>query len=267
MLQIFVISLESASDRRRSVRAQFRAAGLPFRFFDAIDGSRELDAGFEGIDEAVYRLNTYRDPLPGEIGCYASHVSLWRHCVELGEPIVVLEDDCRLEGHFAEALGVVGSLIQEFGFIRLQGFGRSVGFKSALKSRVLGSVRGHSLHYLSSVPLCLLGYAVSPSCAARLVAASRRIESPIDKFVQRTWEHGEPIFALSPACVSDSALAADTTIGVRKTNKKGQVALALRRAGYKIRGEIARRRFDRRQLGRLRLGSGTAACELPEFSG
>jgi len=93
---------------------------------------------------------------------------------------------------------------------------------------------------------------VSPSAAAKLVAASRRIASPIDKFVQRTWEHGVPIFGLSPASVTDSAFASDTTIGIRKTNKKGKVALAFQRAGYKISGEIRRRRFDKEQLGLIR---------------
>ena len=35
-------------------------------------------------------LHTY---YPGVIGCGLSHIALWRRCVELGEPIVVMEDD------------------------------------------------------------------------------------------------------------------------------------------------------------------------------
>lgn len=234
--------------------AQFRKAGLPFRFFDAIDGSCGLDDRFDGIDEQAYRLNTYRDPLPGEIGCYASHVALWQRCVALDEPIVILEDDCQLESSFPDAIALAAKLIQEFGFIRLQSFDRAASLKLMPASRLLAEFDGFSVHYLSNVPLCLLAYAVSPSRAAQLVDSSRRISSPIDKFVQRTWEHGTPIFAMAPASVTTSALAAETTIGDRRTKKKSKVALAVRRARYKLRGELKRRGFDRQQLRRFRAG-------------
>lgn len=32
---------------------------------------------------------------PGVIGCFYSHYSLWRKCVELGEPIMIFEDDVK----------------------------------------------------------------------------------------------------------------------------------------------------------------------------
>jgi hypothetical protein len=33
--------------------------------------------------------------LPGVIGCFYSHYTLWRKCVELGEPIMIFEDDVK----------------------------------------------------------------------------------------------------------------------------------------------------------------------------
>ena len=247
-MKIFVISLVTAADRRSSVTAQFRDIGLPFEFFDAVDGSNGLDGYFDGIDERTYRLNTYRDPLPGELGCYASHLALWQRAVDLDEPIVILEDDCKIEHNFLDALSAVARVIQEFGFIRLQGFSRATPLKSVQPSHFVAQIDSFGIHYLSNVPLCLLAYAVSPASARQLVKSSIRIKAPVDKFVQRTWEHGTPIFAMSPECVTTSDLAAATTIGSRKTRKKNKVGLAFRRAHYKLKGEIERRRFDKQQL-------------------
>ncbi|CCF80089.1 putative lipopolysaccharide biosynthesis protein [Helicobacter bizzozeronii CCUG 35545] len=36
----------------------------------------------------------------GELGCYASHYSLWQKCIQLHEPIAILEDDVHLKPHF-----------------------------------------------------------------------------------------------------------------------------------------------------------------------
>ena len=257
-MKIYVISLVAATARRSSVAAQFRRLGLEFEFFDAIDGSVGLNDFFDGVDSQTYRLNTYRDPVPGEIGCYASHLALWRRAVQRNEPVVVLEDDCQIGSNFADSLAVLERIIERFGFIRLQDFIRSTPLKSAHSSREVAQIDGFGIHYLSNVPLCLLAYAVSPGSAKQLVECSRRITAPVDKFVQRTWEHGAPIFAMSPASVTPSMLAAETTIGSRKTNKKKKVALAFKRARYKLNGEIRRRQFDKEQITLLGRGHNLA---------
>jgi glycosyl transferase family 25 len=251
-VQIFVISLRTALDRREYVATQFRNAGLPFRFFDAIEGSRALEQYADAIDRRSYRLNTYRDPLPGEIGCYASHLALWKQAAATREPMIVLEDDCEIATNFPDALRVVEDEIERFGFIRLQSFKRRLSLKFLPASHVVAEFSGFEMHYLSDVPLALLAYAVSPASAAKLVAASETIAAPVDKFMQRTWANDVPVFALSPVSVKASAFCRQTTIGRRRRRKKTRVGIALRRAAYKLRGELERRRFDNEQLSLLR---------------
>ena len=50
--------------------------------------------------------------LPGAQGCFLSHYKLWQHCVELGQPIVVLEDD-------AEVLSPMPEIVTDKDLIKL----------------------------------------------------------------------------------------------------------------------------------------------------
>jgi GR25 family glycosyltransferase involved in LPS biosynthesis len=62
--------------------------------------------GFELTDQSWLKLGiTLLDrgktlTRPGAWGCIHSHFTLWQHCVQLGEPIVVLEHDALAQGEF-----------------------------------------------------------------------------------------------------------------------------------------------------------------------
>ena len=249
-MKTFVISLPRSLERRAAVTAQFTKMSLPFRFFDAIDGNASAAMHFLRFDAHTYRLNTYRAPSPGEIACYASHLALWKYCARTNEPIIVLEDDCRLEAHFPAAVNATAHLIDRFGFIRLQFSIRNRRLRFSKSAHRLMTMQGFELQYLARVPLCLTGYAIAPRTAARLAAQSATLDAPVDKFLQRTWQHGEANFALAPASVSLSPLANTSTIGDRDVPTRA-AATMLARAHYKLRGALARREFNRSQLSAL----------------
>jgi glycosyl transferase family 25 len=253
-VQIFVISLRSARARREHASHEMAAADVRFRFFDAIEGVSGPEH-FVAYSSRLYWINARRAPMPGEIGCYASHLALWRHCVELGEPILVLEDDFHLSPGFAGRLHRLDALTREFGFLRLQSIHRRRQRFSLRPRRPVHKVREDaelSVYYLSAVPLCMLAYAISPSAAAALVEASGRLSAPVDKFIQRTWEHGVPLFGIAPALVSPAAVGADSTIGARPPRTR-DLLLLIPRMLYKIGGRIRRNRFNGTQLRRLGL--------------
>jgi glycosyl transferase family 25 len=247
-MKIFVISLPNALQRRRAVLEQFGDAGMSFSFFDAFPGNEiRLEDHFEGFNQATFRLNTYRDPLPNEIGCFASHRALWKYAAENREPIFILEDDCALTGDVRATFPVAGQLVGTYGFLRLESLKRALRLRLSRSPYLVSAAEGVRVYYVSNVPLCLTAYAVSPGAAARLVSASRVLSSPIDKFVQRTWEHKVPVFAISPSPVETSGHATDSTIGSRAV-KQRDLRLLLQRTWYKARGELRRRAFDRNQL-------------------
>ena len=89
VLKIFVISLPDAAERRERAARQLGELGLAFEFFDALRGEQVIEAGyFERCDEEEWLLNTGHPMSPGEVGCFASHRSLWQECVEIGEPLM-----------------------------------------------------------------------------------------------------------------------------------------------------------------------------------
>lgn len=250
-MRIFVISIASAADRREAATRQLNAAGLDFEFFDAVERVADAFRRFDGFDRRLFKLNTGRVPLPGEIGCYASHKSLWERCVEFDEPIVVLEDDFLLADDFATAMRDVDSLIDAFGFIRLQSCGSDRRrFGRRLRSMRVLTDRDCAVRYLNNVPLCCLAYAISPAAAASLAGNCDVLGSPVDKYVQKTWQHSTPIFTLDKPIVWISEHAAESTIGVRQPKCRDVGFLACRIA-YKCLGAYRRMLFNRAQIDRL----------------
>ena len=248
-MKVFVISLKNATERRASAVKQLEQANLDFHLFDAVEGAAFVSKHSIEINRRLYRLNTLREPLATEIGCYASHKALWRTCMVLDEPILILEDDFQLAAGFSDSVPVIKSLTETHGFIRLETCDRR---RKPLKKlrpaayHVL-SHKESKLYYLSDVPLCMLAYAISPVAASSLVKASATLIAPVDKFLQQTWVHGTPIYALSPALVDKSSCAANSTIGARQ-RKSLNPRLRLSRALYKGLGELKRIGFDKRHL-------------------
>ena len=86
MIPLKVISLERSHERRAFMQRQLDDLGLPFRFFNAIDGSKMTATKF---GEAVGVKLT-----PGEIGCGLSHLAGIREIAEgEHEYAAILEDD------------------------------------------------------------------------------------------------------------------------------------------------------------------------------
>ncbi len=99
-----------------------------FQIFDAISPKHEY---FEKFVQELYDTQSmlksdwfhsdycYQELLPREFGCYLSHYFLWKECVKINQPVVILEDDVALESNFMQALE--DCLKSPFDFVRLYG--------------------------------------------------------------------------------------------------------------------------------------------------
>lgn len=91
-MQNFVISLQSAEDRRAHVKSEFDSQNIDFQFFDAI--TPHLN------DEKIQTLGLsfqHTELTPGEISCLLSHLSLWKKAIdEQMDYISIFEDDIYL---------------------------------------------------------------------------------------------------------------------------------------------------------------------------
>jgi glycosyl transferase, family 25 len=232
-MPVFVISLCDAAERRKRASEQLEAAGTDFRFFDAVTPREVRESReFRCVDEAAFLVNTGRYCVPAELACFASHRRLWQRCIDLDLPIVILEDDFELRANFAAALRTALPLIGECGFLRLQ---------TDLRARKT-AVAGHgdfTLARFTYPPHGLMGYCISPSAARLFVEASSVLDAPVDVFVKRYWQHGQPMFALLPYALEPSALSRTTTIPGRKKAPK-PLRIMLLRFARKLRSHCLR---------------------------
>ncbi len=133
MTQVYIISLKESQRRLDAEKLvsesneKFKGRCV-FQIFDAISPKHQ---DFEKLLQELYDSSSllksdwfhsdycYKELLPQEFGCYLSHYFLWKECVKLNQPVVILEDDATLESHFIQALE--DCLKSPFDFVRLYG--------------------------------------------------------------------------------------------------------------------------------------------------
>lgn len=212
-MNIFVISLTKATQRRASCIEQLNEAELEFSFFDAQSVINDYTDFFEKYDEREFQINTGRTAAKGEIGCYASHLALWEKCVELDEPIMIMEDDFYLTEGFRSAVFIVADEIDQYGYIRLQSEGSG-------KSRLVKSIGDYKLLYYTKMPHSLMCYAITPSVAKQFIRKAKVLDAPVDVMIKKIWEHKQRLYGLSPYTVIDSDLSSESMISGRVKHKK-----------------------------------------------
>ncbi len=113
---VYVISLPDAEGRRRTISARLNAAGVPFRFVDAIDGRvRPVPDQIDGarvVREAFATAHA--------LARTASHRLVHRMIAEGDDDMaLVLEDDARPSDNFAQALA--GAAKFDFDVLKFEG--------------------------------------------------------------------------------------------------------------------------------------------------
>ncbi|MGN8361355.1 glycosyltransferase family 25 protein [Helicobacter pylori] len=133
MTQVYIISLKE-SQRRLDTEKLVSESNEKFKgrcVFQIFDATSPKHEDFEKFVQELYDSSSllksdwfhsdycYQELLPQEFGCYLSHYLLWKECVKLNQPVVILEDDVALESNFMQALE--DCLKSPFDFVRLYG--------------------------------------------------------------------------------------------------------------------------------------------------
>lgn len=99
MIKEFYINLNRCADKNNSMRVKFPNAER----IEGVDGKLETPESILPYSSDRFWRDPYhnRRMTKGEIGCILSHIKAWEKCVELQEPIIVLEDDVEiLDPHY-----------------------------------------------------------------------------------------------------------------------------------------------------------------------
>lgn len=190
-MDIRIINLERSADRRESARRQIASLGITASFSTGVDGA--------AIDAARYRAflpptNRFvRRPLtPGEVGCFASHYQLWQECVAAGRPMLILEDDFRLQSDVPAIIDLLPGLLKRHRYVRIAGL-------LPRSSRKIATLPGgRSVVLFDKGPQGTGGYALVPEAAAILLANASTWQEPVDNFVDSFWVHGLLPYGILP---------------------------------------------------------------------
>jgi tetratricopeptide (TPR) repeat protein len=182
----YAISLARRPDRRERFLRWNDGKGVDLRVFDAVDGHGLRRADLVRGNLVENAAIGFSD---GALGNALSHRRLWQVCVDLGRPIMVLEDDAFLPDGIANWVApICAELEQDCGILYLGynrdailsiGYGgqwcnisferRDIAFDALVRQHNLWS--RHNAHLFVDVRLAwgILGYAVAPRGAQALL--------------------------------------------------------------------------------------------------
>lgn len=232
-MHTFVISLQSATQRRQHIQTCFSEHNIEYQLFDAVE-PEQAELEIKHIDQKRCLLNTGRLLSAAERACFASHKRLWRLCVAMNKAIIILEDDVTPTEHFTIGQALLPAWCASYGYVRL-----STG--KARAQTILEEAAPYSLAVMTRCPYSTAAYAISPTAAQTLLNACDTVCGPVDVFIKQFWEHGQAIHRIEPDLFTLSEHAWQPTIEDRQASGLSQSA-RLHRQLFKW-GQYARREW------------------------
>lgn len=204
--------------------ASAAAAGLNAIRIDAVDGQACPPADWRGLDRRAFALWHGRRPLPGEYGCYRSHLAaLETFLADGGEWALIAEDDAEFEPDIALRTMALVKRLPQAEIIRLLSK-RSIGFFVWARSE-----HGDGIGRAAFGPQGgLTVYAVSRAGAAKLLAAMNRCFLPFDVAMERGWAHGAKIVSTSANLARLGAHSGESQIAGRPQYRHTKLPAVLR---------------------------------------
>jgi glycosyl transferase family 25 len=184
--KVFLINLDKSAERLSYMRQQAAKAGLAF----------ERIAGVVGCNVPVWLSSEFVAGCltPGEVGCYASHLTVAQQIVARGlTHAVVLEDDVELTPDFMTVVEeAIEAAPKGWDYIHLS----SVFKKSIVVAADLAS--GHSLVRYTQWPANAAAYIVSNRGARKWLSPKTRVR-PNDIENRYAWLQGLEVLGAYPA--------------------------------------------------------------------
>lgn len=204
---VHVINMAANVTRLDHAARSLARAGIAFERFEAVDGRALEEAEVARVYDAKANRRRFRHPLiRPEIGCYLSHVALWRRIAASPAPgAVILEDDLAAAPDLAAVLDALAADTGAWDIVKL--YARNP--RLAVHGR-RPLAPGRDIAIPRRVPSTTLGYVIRREAAARLLETSLPFSRPIDEDHKFVWEHGLAIAVVVPPPLSTGVEAAET---------------------------------------------------------
>lgn len=199
---LFLVNLDSATERRHRMAAQLAALGLSWQRV-GYDGRRASGDSIRAhARHAVPALAFDDTVLSGaEIGCWLSHLGAWQRLIAHPHSRVgvVLEDDVLLDASLPAALADLAAP-HPFDLVYLGTSSRNISTRRHM------SVGRCVVHQPVGTILNTWGYVVGRGFIERFLATRQRIDLPIDRYLGNPRRTGARVGVLRPAVVREDPL-------------------------------------------------------------
>jgi glycosyl transferase, family 25 len=234
----YIINMDNAVDRWTSVESRFRATGIPFERFPAVNG-RKLTLPIPGFSEPLYRRRHGKRPNLGQLGCYLSHVHALKKFLSSDHEIgIIAEDDIALVDDLKLVLERAIRHVKSWDILRLSGFHDSHPRHYVSLGDGLGE--NYSLAVNFSRLSGTGAYMVTRKAAEVLSKALIPMTVPIDHAIDREWAYGLRAASIDPLPVDQESLAFASQLRAEDNEKLPALQRYWTVFPYRARNEITR---------------------------
>lgn len=233
-IRFVCISLVRAEARRRRMVEQFSRLGVKVEFFDALEPDPNEYQNASNYDAAFRARNHGRQLSRGEVGCYRSHMEVWRRLSIQGAAMAcVIEDDVELNPNLVAQIDSILSGPNVWDVLRLAGvFERRLG-------RVVATLQDtREIVNFADPPRGTQAYLIRVAAAEILARYCEPIRYPIDDAIDRYWEHNLRIRSVRPWIASEDRSVPSTIDG--RDREHVLVGVRVRRECRRILDDVRR---------------------------
>ena len=191
-LMVLLINLPRSTERLARMQARLQALGLGYEVLEAVDGRARWDELLPTVDVRRFERHVGRDVLPGEIGCYHSHLLAWQRFLDSdAKVLLVLEDDIVFADDFLQALCVALEGGEHWDMLKLA----KIRAKQPVCQGLLGPYRLNA--YLGAAT-GFGAYLIGRATAQKLLPTLLPIRAPIDRELEQVHRHDIRHYGLEP---------------------------------------------------------------------
>jgi glycosyl transferase family 25 len=184
-LPIYIVTIPRAKERLDAIFQASEGFGLDLRPIDGVDGKMVPEDEWIYVNKRGFMLNAGRIPLPGEYGCYASHIiAMQRFLNEGGEYALIVEDDVTFTKDTNEKLQRIIDVAPKDALIKLTCHRRKGFYKKAEHKN--GVIFGR---YFFGPQGSSAAYLISRKAAERFLAKSSKMVVPYDRAIENGWDN------------------------------------------------------------------------------
>lgn len=231
----WVINLDRAPQRLQRIGARLDALGLPWTRQPAVEGrlvSPQQRA--QTLDEAGFARLHGMPPVPGELGCYLSHLEVMRAFLASAHPLaLVLEDDVQPTAALPEVLQALAQAAERWDMAKLSAI------HSGTPQPVLHLAHGHHLCVMLSRCTGSSAYVINRRAAQRYLEVLLPMQLPYDHAYDRGWRYGLKVRRVSPEVCEHDAMV-ESTIATPGPTRKFHWSRRLPAFVYRLGNELQR---------------------------